>query len=415
MDTTRILLIRNCRGISEVTGGEAYILSLMASLDRARCEIMLVCLVDPRHGETSWLKQLAERRLPFETILVAHKASVYDLLAVPEKIRRFRADIVYSLDHRADIVGVAGAKITGKPAMAWFGGWTNWTDASIKGQLYAWADRQALKRADAVVADSPYLARRLDLGRSGPPVVAIPNGVDLDRFDPSKVLRSFRRELFGDEDILVFGVVGRLHPNKGQLDFVKAAASLAGKYPACRFVICGEASPGFEGYKEAVKDLIAENNVERSVRMLAVPAAKVPEVVASLDIVMAPCHTESCSFAILEGMAMQKPVVAANAGGNPALVADGENGLLVTPKSWEALRDAGEKLIAEPQLRARFGRQARQRIEKEFSLQVMGDRTLQVFHEVISWHHNISGRARSKEGLRRQFESIGLFCPIRGS
>ncbi len=411
---TRVLLLRNCRGISEVTGGEAYILSLMASLDRARCEILLVCQVDPSHGETSWLRQLKARRLPFETIPVSHKGSFQDLFAVPEKIRRFGADIVYSMDHRSDIVGVAGAKITGKPAMAWFGGWTNWTESSIKGQLYAWADRQALKRAAVVVADSPYLAEQLDLGRSGAPIVAIPNGVDLQRFNPDTVSFDFKRELFGDEDVVVLGMVGRLHPNKGQLDFVKAAAALAHKYPACRFVICGGAAPGFEGYRAAIESLIAENKLGQTVRLLAVPASKVPEVIASLDIVMAPCHTESCSFAILEGMAMQKPIVAADAGGNPALVADGVNGLLVPPKNWEALRNSGEKLIAEPQLRAQFGQQARRRVEKEFSLQVMGDRTLQVFHEVISWHQGASGRVRSRDGLRRQFESMGLFCHYRG-
>jgi len=166
----RVLHVRGCRGITHVTGTETYLLSLLQGLDPQECEPLLICLTDPRHGETPWLQQLKRRGLPFVKIPVSHRFSLRDLVTFPKWIWRFKADIIHSHDHRADIVGMGGAKVTGLPALATFHGWVNWpTDPTPKGKANAWLDHQALRHADAIIVTSAAAATQVDLGKKGPP------------------------------------------------------------------------------------------------------------------------------------------------------------------------------------------------------------------------------------------------------
>lgn len=405
----RVLLIRNCRGITAVTGGEAYLLSLMSVVDEAQCRFRLICLTNPEAGETPWLRELENRDLPFETVPVPHRASLRDVLDVPRKIHAFDADIVHCMDHRSDVVGVLAAKVTGRPAIAWFGGWTNFSGDAAKWRLYTWADRQALARMQAVIVDSPFLARQLDLGPCGPPVVAIPNGVDLAKLDPDRISGDEEHRFPDAPGRIVLGTVGRIHPNKAQLDFVEAAAALVETNPACRFVICGDAPPGFEHYKSELLDLISKRGLEEHVRVFAVPSSEIPRVLAGIDVVVSPCDTESCSFAVLEGMAMRKPVVAADAGGNPDLIVDGETGILVAPRDWRALKAGVASLLKDGTLRERLGRNARREIQARFTLEMMGSRTLQVYREVLAAYRTRRGRTASNDELKRRLSQIGVF------
>jgi len=380
----------------------------MNVVDTDRCDFRLICLTNPSMGETSWLKQLKREKLPFETIPIPHKASIKDLLAIPRRIREWGADIVHTMDHRSDVVGMVAGRLTGRPSVAWFAGWTNWTDASAKGQLYAWADRNALKRMNAIIVDSAFLARKMDLGAHAPPIVAIPNGVNLERFDPDRVAISPEIGFSRDSDSIIFGIVGRVHPNKGQLDFVRAAAELIKTYPSCRFVICGSAPAGFEDYQRQVVELIAAKGLNDVFRVMAVPASEVANVVAGIDIILAPCHTESCSFAILEGMAMRKPVVAARAGGNPDMIEDGETGTLVEPHSWQALVDGATPLIQDQALRARIGENARREIEKRYSIEAMGSRTAGFYEAVIEWHKERRRFSQPIDELKARLSGAGV-------
>lgn len=404
MSRISVLLLRNCRGITEVTGGEAYILGLLSSVDPSQCDIRLVCVTDPQKGETSWLKQLKTRGIPFDNVPVARPTNPGDLTALFRLIREYRPDVIHAMDHRSDVVGVIAGRLTGRPVVAWFGGWTGFVSNSFRGRVYPFIDRQLLRHADAVIADSTYLASQLDLGSRGPTVVAIPNGVDLNRFDPDSKARSHRQPIFAEEGVVTIGTIGRIHPNKAQLNVVKAAAELLETHPQCRFLICGEASPGFEGYMREILDFIAQRGIGDRVRVMGVPAAQIPDVLSTLDIVLAPCHTESCSFSILESMAMCKPVVAAEAGGNPALVSDGETGLLVPPHSWEALRDASRVLLDNPQQRAGLGERGRLLVEQNYQLKMMGQRTTRVYETVIAHRRNGLGwrSSTARQALREE-------------
>lgn len=83
---------------------------------------------------------------------------------------------------------------------------------------------------------------------------------------------------------------------------------------------------------------------------------------------------------VMEAMASGLPVIASNISGIPELVEDNRNGFLIPPRDVGALVAAIERLIQEPDLRRQFGMAGREKIEKEFSLQLNAAKLAQYFH-----------------------------------
>lgn len=91
--------------------------------------------------------------------------------------------------------------------------------------------------------------------------------------------------------------------------------------------------------------------------------------------------SEAVSRAVLEWMALGRPVVASAVGGIPDLVEDGVTGLLVPPGDSAALAAALESLLLDPKKAEAFGRAARARWESEFSLAPFYEATQRVYDE----------------------------------
>ena len=95
-------------------------------------------------------------------------------------------------------------------------------------------------------------------------------------------------------------------------------------------------------------------------------------------------YFEGLGTAILDAMALGKPVVATRAGGIPEAVQDGLTGLLVPPRDPQALADAVRYLLGHPEHVKAFGRAGRQRVEHSFTVEQMVCRTLEVYERVLA-------------------------------
>jgi glycosyltransferase involved in cell wall biosynthesis len=116
-------------------------------------------------------------------------------------------------------------------------------------------------------------------------------------------------------------------------------------------------------------------------------AGFVPDVrqrLAQADVLVMPSLSEGLGVAVLEAMAMGKPVVASNTGGLPEAVADGETGLLVPPGNAEALAGALLALLEDPDRAQAMGKAGRRRAVDHFDRRVIVDRMLSLYREVLS-------------------------------
>lgn len=234
--------------------------------------------------------------------------------------------------------------------------------------------RYALNRSAAIIATSPdYVAASPVLSTYGDRCRIIPLGIAVEQYehcDHAAVARI--RERYGPR--IVVGV-GRLVYYKGFEYLIRAMAQVRG-----RLLIVGDGPLRARLEREA-----REHHVEGRVEILGGMEDVRPYYHAA-DVFVLPSVARSEAFGIvqLEAMACGKPVVNTRlASGVPFVSLDGVTGLTVPPASPEALANAINLLLDDPERRGRYGEAARTRVQQEFSLELMTERTLQLYREVL--------------------------------
>jgi glycosyltransferase involved in cell wall biosynthesis len=156
------------------------------------------------------------------------------------------------------------------------------------------------------------------------------------------------------------GIIGRISPEKGQAEFLRAAHALLKRVPDCRFVICGAASD--RRYEQEVRRLASGLPVE-----FTGWRDDVGDVLSKLDLLVVPsAFTEATARVIPEAFSAGVLVAAHNAGGIQEIVTHGENGFLMDSLEPGALAEACVQALAAD--RTRICQQARRCFEDRFTL-----------------------------------------------
>jgi glycosyltransferase involved in cell wall biosynthesis len=195
------------------------------------------------------------------------------------------------------------------------------------------ATARVVSRSAAVIANSGWLAERLAaaIPEAAAKTAIADCGIDLEAFAPADAT-SAREELGWTGEGPAFLCVGSLIERKNVVGLADAFAALGRGRLA--FVGDGPLRPRLEG--------------RPGVRVVGrVPQREVPRWVAACDVLCQPSLIEPFGQAALEGMAMERTVVATTNGGPPEFVPP-EAGVLVDPADPEALRAGLERAAAMP-------------------------------------------------------------------
>lgn len=167
------------------------------------------------------------------------------------------------------------------------------------------------------------------------------------------------------------GIVAELHPVKGLLFAIDAVALLKEQYPTLRMVIIGEGDQRAIIQKQIEKRRL-QNNV-----CLAGFMDDAKTLVKAFDIFMLPSLSEAFGYTIVEAGYGEVPVVATQVGGIPEVIDDA--GIIVRPRNARALADAAGSLLSSKALRSKLGSALHERAQKEFSVEQMIRKTLDIY------------------------------------
>jgi D-inositol-3-phosphate glycosyltransferase len=263
------------------------------------------------------------------------------------------------------------------------------------------AEEERLARAaDRIVAPCPverahlvwYYRARAERIR------VIPCGVDTDLFHPMD--REAAREALGLPLGPVLLYVGRLNPIKGietLLEALPRLAEPAGQGPAL-LVIGGDVDEPENGHGAFLRARARALGLDGRVRFLgAQPQERLPLYYTAAEATVMPSYYESFGMVALEAMACGAPVVASRVGGLATTIQDGVTGYLVPEADAPALADRIRALLAEPALRARFGRAAR-RLAGHYRWPCVALRVCRLYTELRPGAGLHLGRGRCLEG-----------------
>lgn len=149
--------------------------------------------------------------------------------------------------------------------------------------------------------------------------------------------------------------VGRLVKWKGFEMLIDVFRDLSAKHPELKLMIIGRGPE-----KERIISLISGSAARQKIFLMdRVPHAKLAEYLVASDVFVLNSSYEGFSHQIVEAMACGVPVIAANAGGNPEIIEDGVNGILINYGDKPALGKAVESLMRDPGLSRKISENGR--------------------------------------------------------
>jgi lipopolysaccharide heptosyltransferase II len=267
-----------------------------------------------------------------------------------------------------------------------------------------------------VIAISEVIGRHMieDFGVHPENIRLIPRSVDLDKF-------CFRERQPGRSSFTVT-MIGRITPLKGHTFFLQGMAKVLRQKPFVRIRIVGDAPPNKSAYKESLKLLVKRLGIADKVEFMG-NRSDIPQLLAESDVlVLSTVTQEAFGRVIIEAQAVGVPVVATKVGGVVDIVEHERTGLLVLPKDGDGIAAAVLRLMNEPKLVDEMIAEARLRVEQRYTLAIMAEKTLEVYHEVresanilvikLSAVGDIILAGASLKALRVRFPKARIACLV---
>lgn len=254
---------------------------------------------------------------------------------------------------------------------------------------------KALERAGARVAETvvtvSYAMRDqlISLGYDEKKIRVVHNGVDEKKYDPERIpaesVEEFRKKI-GVESHPMILFVGRLTWVKGADTLVRAMPGILKEVPNAKLVLVGKGDQ-----ENWIKELISQLGIKDNVICVFkyVPEEERIMYYAAADVAVFPSKYEPFGIVCTEAMAMGKPVVVGArgvSGFREQVIPSGPKrcGSHINPEDPNDVANFVLELLKDEKLRRRLGKNARNRVLEEFTLDKVVEKTLHVYYQTIA-------------------------------
>lgn len=349
-------------------GGTMQVYYLMRGLRQRGQPAVLVCA---RGGD---LHRLAEADgLELRAVDFAGDVDLRFIWRLAAILRAERPDVIHIHSRRgADTLGLIAAKMTGIGKVIL----SRRVDDPVKP---GWLTQlRYVKLPDRVVTVSKGIARVLvEAGVPAQHIRQVYSAIDFPAYQSALDVAQARARLELPDGVPVLVVVAQLIPRKGHRFLLQAMPRILAGHPDTQVLFVGK------GEEDAtLRSEVARMGLQHCVRFLGY-RQDIGDILRASDVLVHPATMEGFANVAMQAMAAGIPVVSSAVGGMPESVRDGVSGLLVPPCDPDALAGALLRLLADPALRAQFGRQGKDIVEREFTIDAMVEGNLAVYRELI--------------------------------
>lgn len=367
-DRRRILLLVRLLGQG---GSERQATVTALSLRRAGYQTHVGC-VDPSGIRGDELRAGGIPVVSFPIQTLPSPRTAWQGMRLASYIRRHRIDLVHSFDVPMNVFGVPFAWLARPQVLLSSQRAHRELTPGLSQKLLRVTDRLV----DGTVVNCEAMRTHLiaDEGVRPDHIRLCYNGTDTNRFHAGN---GERPPEFGAAS-LVIGVVCGLRKEKGLSTLVDAFAQVHETAPGLRLAIIGGGICLPELRQQAAALGVADTTI------FLPETHEVPRLLRGIDIFVLPSLSEALSNSLMEAMASGCCPIASRVGGNPELVADGENGLLFEKGDAAGLAGALRRVILDAGYRKRLVANSVRRIEQEFSLEASARRMAAIYEEFLS-------------------------------
>lgn len=359
---------------SGIGGGPMHVARLVVGLNRTKnYEIFVIC-------PEGWLTKRLENEARIISIPmpnVWNKYSQRKFIQTLETIQKnYSKILVHFHGVRAGIFGQFAISRIRKwkkppfPIVYTEHLWNN--DFYLKNKLRQWVQLKLLAKTNALanktIAVSAAVKKFLLAQNLSSPqkIIVIHNGVEI----PNRIHPPVRKNR------LVVGSIGTMVYTKGFQDIVHILPAIVKQFPNLTLELIGDG-----GIRKRIEKMIIKLKLTNHVKLFGT-VKNVQKVIQKWDVYVSASYSESFGLAVAQAMALGIPIVAYSVGGIPEIV-DRNCGKLVNPGDKNELQHAIIDLLGQPKLIEKLGHQAAQKIRNKFTLELMIEKTIQVYNNLL--------------------------------
>lgn len=242
-----------------------------------------------------------------------------------------------------------------------------------------------LKRIDKMLAISEFSRRNIidTYPVKEEKIETLYLGIDLNKYsrDEQKA-KSFKKQFGIADNKKIIGVVGRIDPAKGQMEFINSIPEIIKEYPLTHFVIVGKTTSDKElAYLTELKAHIQNLGIGSYITFTGF-CSEVSRPMSALDIFVMPSYFEAFGLIAIEAMACKVPVIATSMGSIDEIIPNYDHGIKILPKNSEQIAAAVKILLSDKALCEKITKNAYNFVLEKFNEQNYFNRLKQVYKDL---------------------------------
>ena len=298
--------------------------------------------------------------------------------------RREKFDIVHTHSSKAGILGRFAAKLAKVPVVIHTIHGLPFHPFQRKSVnlFYKQMERFAANGAHKIITVADAMTQQAVRARiaDSKKFVTIRSGMDLEPFLRVDYDKERIRKKFGlNSRDKVIGKIARLFHLKGHEYLIEAASKVVQEFPDAKFLLVGDGV-----LKEALIQRVNKLGLEKNFIFAGlVRPEEIPELISVMDIVVHCSLREGLAKVLPQALASRKPVISFDLDGAGEVIQNGTNGFLVPPRDTAILTESILKLLRNPELIQRMGKEGLKIVDPYFRKEYMVNQIDQLYKKLF--------------------------------